>query len=331
LGAYIGRRLLYMVILLALSSVVSFAIIVLPPGDYLTSYIAQLESQGQDITDDQVASLREAYGLGKPLPVQYLQWMRKMVFDGDLGRSFAWRQPVTQLISERLPATLLISLGSTVIVYLIAIPIGIYSAVRQYSIGDYLITFVGFLGLAIPNFLLALVLMMFAYNQWGISVGGLYSADMASAPWSWDKFVDLMIHLPVPLLVIGISGTAGIIRVMRATLLDELNKPYVETARAKGVSEMRLLLKYPVRVALNPIASTVGYLLPAMFSGSIITSVVLNLPTVGPLLLESLKTEDMFLAAGIVMILLVLTIVGTFISDLALMWLDPRIRMTQGG
>ncbi len=330
MGAYIGRRFLYMLLLLGLSSIVSFAIIVLPPGDYLTSYVAQLESQGQDITDEQVESLRAAYGLGKPMPVQYVQWMRKMLFDGDLGRSFAWRAPVTTLIAERLPATLLVSLGSTLVVYLIAIPIGIYSAVRQYSISDYIITFIGFLGLAIPNFLLALIAMMFAYNQFGISVGGLYSADMESAPWSWAKLGDLLIHLPVPLIVIGISGTVGIIRVMRATLLDELGKPYVETARAKGVSEMRLLLKYPVRVALNPIASTVGWLLPAMFSGATITAIVLNLPTVGPLLLQSLQTEDMFLAAGIILILTALTIIGTFISDLALMWLDPRIRMMGG-
>lgn len=330
MGAYIGRRFLYMLLLLGLSSIVSFAIIVLPPGDYLTSYVAQLESQGQDITDEQVESLRAAYGLGKPMPVQYVQWMRKMLFDGDLGRSFAWRAPVATLIAERLPATLLVSLGSTLVVYLIAIPIGIYSAVRQYSISDYIITFIGFLGLAIPNFLLALIAMMFAYNQFGISVGGLYSADMESAPWSWAKLGDLLIHLPVPLIVIGISGTVGIIRVMRATLLDELGKPYVETARAKGVSEMRLLLKYPVRVALNPIASTVGWLLPAMFSGATITAIVLNLPTVGPLLLQSLQTEDMFLAAGIILILTALTIIGTFISDLVLMWLDPRIRMMGG-
>lgn len=330
MGAYVGRRFLYMLLLLALSSVVSFAIITLPPGDYLTSYVAQLKSQGEDISDEQVASLEAAYGLGKPIPVQYVQWMRKILIDGDMGRSFAWRAPVTNLIMERLPATLLVSLGSTLIVYLIAIPIGIYSAVRQYSVGDYIFTFMGFLGLAIPNFLLALVLMMFAYNQFGISVGGLYSADMESAPWGWAKFGDLLLHLPVPLFVIGISGTAGIIRVMRATLLDELGKPYVETARAKGVSEFRLLMKYPVRVALNPIASTVGWLLPAMFSGATITAIVLNLPTVGPMLLQSLQTEDMFLAAGIVMILTALTIVGTFISDLILMWLDPRIRMMRG-
>ena len=326
MGAYIGRRFLYMLLLLGLSSIVSFAIIVLPPGDYLTSYVAQLESQGQDITDEQVESLRAAYGLGKPMPVQYVQWMRKMLFDGDLGRSFAWRAPVTTLIAERLPATLLVSLGSTLVVYLIAIPIGIFSAVKQYSAGDYLASFIGFIGLAIPNFLLGLVAMMAFYKWFGVSVAGLYSPDMQSAPWGWEKFLDLMAHLPVPLIVIGIAGTAAIIRVMRATLLDELNQPYVETARAKGVSEWKLLFRYPVRVALNPIASTIGWLLPAMFSGDAITAIVMNLPTIGPVLLQSLLTEDMFLAAGILLILTVLTLIGTFISDLALMGIDPRIR-----
>jgi peptide/nickel transport system permease protein len=228
---------------------------------------------------------------------------------------------------DRLPATLLVSLGSTMLVYALAIPIGIFSAVRQYSVGDYIATFLGFFGLAVPNFLLALIAMMWFYQQFGVSVGGLYSPEMQSAPWGWAKFFDLLLHLPVPLFVIGIAGTAAITRVMRATLLDELNKPYVETARAKGVSEWRLLLKYPVRVALNPIASTIGWLLPAMFSGATITAIVLNLPTVGPLLLESLLTEDMFLAAGILLILTALTIIGTFISDMVLMWLDPRIRM----
>jgi peptide/nickel transport system permease protein len=325
--SYIARRFVYMLILLALSTIVSFAIIVLPPGDYLTSYVAQLKSQGEQVNEDQIASLQRAYGLGQPMHVQYLKWVSNIVTDGNMGRSFAWREPVSNLILERLPATLLVSLGSTVLVYLLAIPIGILSAVKQYSIWDYIFTFIGFIGLAVPNFLLALVLMLYFYKSFGISVGGLYSPDMQSAAWSWEKFVDLLAHLPVPLFVIGIAGTASIIRVMRATLLDELNKPYVETARAKGVSEWRLLLKYPVRVALNPIASTIGWLLPTMFSGATITAVVLNLPTVGPMLLQSLLTEDMFLAAGILLILTALTIIGTFISDMVLMWLDPRIRM----
>jgi peptide/nickel transport system permease protein len=327
--AYVARRFLYMLILIFLISIVGFAIIMLPPGDYLTSYVAQLKSQGEQVNEDQIAGLERAYGLGKPMHEQYLRWVSKLVFDGDMGRSFAWRQPVSQLIMDRLPATILVSLGSTILVYVIAIPVGILCAVKQYSIFDYIFSFLGFIGLAVPNFMLALIMMLFFYEQFGVSIGGLYSADMQTAPWGWDKFMDLLAHLPIPLIVIGVAGTAGVIRVMRATLLDELDKPYVETARAKGVSEWRLILKYPVRVALNPIASTIGYILPGMFSGAIITSVVLNLPTVGPLLLESLLTEDMFLAAGIVLIVTVLTIIGTFISDLVLMWLDPRIRMTR--
>jgi len=329
-GAYIARRFLYMMILILLTTVVSFAIIVLPPGDYLTSYVAQLEAQGGDVTNEQIASLETAYGLGDPEYVQYFKWMRGLVTEGDLGRSFAWRAPVSEIIMDRLPMTLVTSLGSTLVVYLIAIPIGIYAAVKQYSLGDYVASFIGFIGLAIPNFLLGLVAMMAIYKWFGVSVAGLYSPDMQSAPWSFAKFLDLLAHLPVPLFVIGIAGTAGIIRVMRATLLDELNQPYVETARAKGVSEWKLLLRYPVRVALNPIASTIGWLLPAMFSGDAITAIVMNLPTIGPVLLQSLLTEDMYLAAGILLILTVLTLVGTFLSDLALMGIDPRIRFERG-
>lgn len=327
MGAYVARRFLYMLILLALSTVVAFAIIVLPPGDYLTSYVSQLEAQGGEVTDSQIAALREAYGLGSPEYVQYFKWMTGLLTEGDLGRSFAWSSPVADVIWSRLPMTLLVSLGATLLVYLIAIPVGIYSAIRQYSPGDYIVSFIGFIGLAIPNFLLGLVALLL-FNKWfGISVGGLYSSDMNSAPWSWDKFVDLLIHLPVPMIVIGLGGTASIIRVMRATLLDELEKPYVETARAKGVSEWRLVLKYPVRVALNPIVSTIGWLLPVMFSGEVVTAIVLNLPTIGPVLLQSLVTEDMFLASGILLILTALTIVGTFVSDIVLTWVDPRIRM----
>ncbi len=330
MGRYIARRFMYMLLLIALTTLVSFAIIVLPPGDYLTSYVAQLEAQGGDVTDDQIASLRAAYGLGDPEYVQYIKWMRGLVTEGDLGRSFAWRAPVSEVILDRLPMTLVTSLGSTLVVYLIAIPIGIYAAVKQYSLGDYIATFIGFIGLAVPNFLLGLIMMMLFYKWFGISVAGLYSPEYQSAPWSFAKLMDLLAHLPVPLFVIGIAGTASIIRVMRATLLDELNQPYVETARAKGVSELRLLLRYPVRVALNPIASTIGWLLPAMFSGDAITAIVLNLPTIGPVLLQSLLTEDMYLAAGIVLILTVLTLIGTFISDLLLMWIDPRIRVERG-
>jgi peptide/nickel transport system permease protein len=330
MGAYIIRRFLYMLLLLWFTTMVSYAIIALPPGDYLTSYVAQLRSQGEDINEEQIAGLRRAYGLGEPEYVQYLLWLRQMVVERDFGRSFAYRQPVSQLLLERLPATLLVSIGSTLVVYLLAIPIGIYSAVRQYSPGDYVATIVGFVGLAVPNFLLALVLMLFFYRTFGVSVGGLTSPQYETAPWSLAKALDLLVHLPVPWLVIGAAGAASVIRVMRATLLDELNRPYVETARAKGVSEWRLLLRYPVRVALNPIASTVGWVLPSMFSGAVITSIVLGLPTVGPILLQALLNQDMFLAASIVLILTALTLIGTFISDMLLMVLDPRIRLEGG-
>jgi len=329
-GAYFLRRFLYMVLLVALSSVVSFTIIQLPPGDYLTSYVAQLRAQGQDINEEEIEGLRKAYGLDQPEYMQYIIWMRKMIFEGDMGRSFSWRLPVSQLIVERLPATLLVSFGATVFIYLLAIPIGIYSATHQYSIGDYVVTIIGFAGLAVPSFVLALILMVFFYTNFGVSVGGLFSPEMETAPWSMAKVGDLIAHLPVPLIVLGLAGTASIIRVMRATLLDELNKPYVETARAKGLPEGRLLFKYPVRIALNPIASTAGWLLPAMFSGSTIVAIVLNLPTIGPLLYQALMTEDMFLAGGTVLISTVLTVVGTFVSDVILVWLDPRIRLEQG-
>jgi peptide/nickel transport system permease protein len=331
MGAYVLRRFLYMILLVALSSVASFTIIQLPPGDYLTSYIAQLQSQGQEVNAEEIEGMRRAYGLDQPEYMQYIIWVRKIVTEGDMGRSFQWRQPVSTLIMERLPATLLVSFGAMLIVYTLAIPIGTYSATRQYSIGDYIFTIIGFLGLATPSFVLALILMVFFYTNFGVSVGGLVSPGMESAPWGWPKIADLLAHLPVPLIVIGLTGTASIIRIMRATLLDELNKPYVETARAKGLSEGRLLFKYPLRIALNPIASTAGWLLPAMFSGSTIVAIVLNLPTIGPLLYNALLTEDMFLAGGTVLISTVLTVVGTFLSDMILVWLDPRIRLEHAG
>jgi peptide/nickel transport system permease protein len=245
---------------------------------------------------------------------------------GDMGQSFFWNRPVAEIIGERLGMTLIVSLSAFVITYLIAIPIGVYSAIRQYSIGDYIFTVIGFAGISIPNFLLALILMLFLYQTFGLSVGGLFSAEYKDAPWSVAKLVDLLQHLPVPLIVVGLSGTAGLIRVMRAMLLDELNKPYVVTARAKGLKESSLLAKYPIRIALNPIASTIGWALPAIFSGQTIVAIVLNLPTIGPVLFQALMNEDMFLAASTIMITTSLTIVGTLISDILLAWLDPRIR-----
>jgi peptide/nickel transport system permease protein len=325
---YIARRFLYMLLLLFFGSMVSFLIITLPPGDYLSYYVDRVSMSGAVINEEDLAGLRAFYGLDQPVYVQYAKWMFRVV-QGDLGRSFSWNnRPVAELIGERLAMTIVVAFGSLLVTYMLAIPIGVYSAVKQYSLPDYLATFFGFIGLSVPPFLLALIVMMYFHNNLGLSVGGLYSPGMEQAPWSVAKVLDLLAHLPVPLLVIGLGGTAHLIRTMRATLLDELRKPYVQTARAKGVDEWELLRTYPVRVALVPIAATVGWALPAIFSGSVIVGIVLNLPTIGPLLYSALTTEDMFLAASTVMISMALTLVGTFISDILLAVLDPRIHYT---
>jgi peptide/nickel transport system permease protein len=323
--SYILRRFLYMLLLLFMGSIVSFAVITLPPGDYLTSYIMDLKSRGTDVSADLEEALRHQYGLDYPIYIQYLKWLWR-VLQGDLGMSFAWNRPVAELIGERLGMTMVISFAALIFTYAVAIPIGIYSAVRQYSAGDYIFTFFTFIGVSIPNFLLALILMMFFNRTFGLNVGGLFSKQFSQAPWSWAKIVDLLKHLPVPLLVISLSGTAWLTRTMRAMLLDELHRPYVQTARAKGLREQRLLWKYPIRVAVLPIASTVGWALPGIFSGSTIVAIVLDLPTIGPLLFKSLTTEDMFLAASTVLISTALTLAGTFISDIFVVLLDPRIQ-----
>jgi peptide/nickel transport system permease protein len=322
---YIARRFAYMLLMLFFGSMVSFLIITLPPGDYVSYYVDRISMNGATVSEEDLAGLRTLYGLDQPWYVQYAKWLFRFV-QGDLGRSFNWNnQQVSQLIWERLPMTILVAFGSLIVTYVIAIPIGVYSAVKQYSIPDYLATFVGFIGLSVPPFLLALVVMMYANSVFGLSIGGLYSPQYEQAPWSAAKLMDLLAHLPVPLLVIGLGGTAHLVRTMRATLLDELRKPYVQTARAKGVEEWELLRTYPVRVALVPIAATVGWALPAIFSGSVIVGIVLNLPTIGPLLYSALTTEDLFLAASTVMISMALTLIGTFISDIVLAILDPRI------
>jgi peptide/nickel transport system permease protein len=323
--AYLARRFLYMLLLMVMASVVSFIVITLPPGDYLTSYIMRLKAQGQDVGLDEELALRRQYGLDQPVYIQYFKWAAQML-QGNMGRSFEFNRPVWEVIKPRLGMTILVAAVSLVFTYVVAIPIGIYSAVKQYSIGDYVFTVIGFAGVSIPNFLLALVVMVFAYRTFGTSIGGLFSLEYVDAPWSLAKVQDLIKHLPVPILVIGLSGTAWLIRTMRATLLDELHKPYVQTARAKGLKESRLLVKYPIRVALNPIASTIGWSLPGLFSGQTIISIVLDLPTIGPILLRSLMTEDMFLAASTLFITTALTLVGTLLSDLLLAWLDPRIQ-----
>jgi peptide/nickel transport system permease protein len=324
--AYIGRRALLAVFTVWAISMLSFAIIQLPPGDYVTSYIAQMASMGSVVTDEEAQNLRIQYGLGQPIYVQYLKWM-KLVVQGNFGMSMEWRRPVTEVIGDRLWLTVVVSVAALLLTWVLALPIGIYSAVRQYSVGDYVATFIGFIGLAVPNFLLALVILYFGFVLFNANVGGLFTPELQDAPWSQAKVWDLLKHLPVPALILGLAGTAQQIRIMRANLLDELRKPYVVTARSKGLPELTVILKYPVRVALNPFASTIGYTLPYIVSGSIIVSIVLGLPTVGPLLLRALISQDMFLAGTIVLMLGVMTVIGTLISDILLVWIDPRIRI----
>jgi peptide/nickel transport system permease protein len=310
-------------------SLVAFAIIQLPPGDFLTSYIANLASDGQSDTQALVERIRENYGLDQPIYVQYGKWITNILVRGDFGQSFEWNLPVEKVVWSRMGMTVVLSLATLMITWMIALPIGIYSAVRQYSPGDYLASIVGFIGVAVPDFLISLVLMYIAFKYFNQSVGGLFSPAFENADWSWEKFVDLLSHLWIPVLIIGLSGTASLIRVMRANLLDELRKPYVMTARARGLPEWKVIMKYPVRVALNPFISTVGWVLPGLVSGSIIVAVVLSLPTVGPLLLRSLLTQDMYLAGAFILMLSVLTMLGTLISDVLLALIDPRIRYSQ--
>ena len=325
MSQFVFKRLLLMVPTLLFISLVAFAIIQAPPGDFLNSYVSQLRLSGDLIDQSVIDELRARYGLDQPLVIQYLKWMRG-VFVGDFGQSFEWDMPVRDLIGERLLLTIVVSTASILFTYLVAVPIGVYSATHQYAAGDYLFTFFGFLGLATPNFLLALVLMFFFYYTFGLSIGGLFSPEFANAAWSLARVFDMLKHLLVPVIVIGTAGTAQLIRVMRASLLDELRKQYVITARAKGLAERRLLFRYPVRLALNPILSTAGYILPQTISGATITAVVLSLPTTGSLLLKALISQDMYLAGSFILLLAALTVIGTFVSDLMLAWVDPRIR-----
>lgn len=323
---YVIRRLLYMIIVLFLLSVVAFIIIQLPPGDFVTAYVAELESmKGHRLGEEEIIALRKIYGVDRPMYVQYSKWLWKLSH-GNFGMSLQLQRPVIDLIAERLPLTVLICILATIFTYTVGMPIGIYSAIRQYSIGDYFSTVFGFIGLAVPNFLLALILMFLFYKYFGFSIGGLFSLHYMDASWSVGKFIDMLKHLPIPVIVIGTPGAAALIRTMRGCLLDELRKQYVITARAKGLEERTLLFKYPVRVAINPIISTIGWTLPWLISGGTITSIVLGLPTMGPLLFEALLKQDMELAGSILMILSFLTVIGTFISDILLVLLDPRIR-----
>ncbi len=349
------RRLIWAIPTLFFISLISFTLIQLPPGDYLTSYIAALQERGESVAEEQVEALRKTYNLDEPYWSQYIKWVNNFLPFGfvrqadnsyfwvtrpegrrsfnwprfkwpDLGMSFEWNRPVTSLIKERLLLTTLISVITLLFTWALSIPIGIYSAVRQYSWGDYFFSFVGFIGLATPNFLLALIFMYLGYAIFGVSAGGLFSPEFQNASWSWARFGDLLAHVWIPVIVIGTAGTAGLIRIMRGNLLDELRKQYVLTAQAKGLGRVKLILKYPVRVALNPLVSTIGWVLPEIISGAIIVSVILGLPTTGPLLLNSLLNQDMYLAGSLVMLLALLTVIGTLISDILLLLLDPRIR-----
>jgi peptide/nickel transport system permease protein len=326
--SYILRRLGLAVITVFAITLVTFVILKLPPVDFVTAYAAQAAATGSAISPAEADAMRLAYGLNQPLWVQYWKWL-SMVASGDFGRSFEYGRPVTEVIGDRLWLTILLSLAAIAVTWVLALPIGIYSAVRQYSFGDYVFTFIGFTGLAVPSFLLALIVMYLGLRWFNLNLSGLFSPDYQLAPWSWAKLLDLLKHLPVPMLILALPGIAQLVRIMRANLLDELRRPYVVTARARGLAERRVILKYPVRAALNPFASTIGYLLPQTVSGSIIISVVLSLPTVGPLLLHSLISQDMLLGSTIILMLGVLTVIGTLLSDLLLMWIDPRIRAGQ--
>ena len=322
---YIIRRFLLMIPTVIAITILSFIIIQAPPGDYLDAYVAQLRALDQIIDDAEVESLRIRYGLGQPMYVQYFKWIGGLL-RGDLGRSMQWNQPVSRILAERLPWSVLISLVSLLFVYAVAIPIGTTSATHQYSIRDYVFTFFGFIGIAIPNFLFALILLYLYFVYTGDVVLGLFSPQFQFAPWSLAKFLDMLQHLWMPAVIIGTAGTCGLIRVMRANLLDELQKPYVLVARAKGLTKRRVLYKYPFRIAINPVVSTIGWVLPALVSGEVFVSLVLGLPTIGPVLFQSLLSQDMWLAGSIVFILSVLTVLGTLISDILLAWLDPRIK-----
>ena len=326
MGSYIARRFLFMLLLLAMLTVAVFVIIQLPPGDFLSHYVTRLEAQGVFFDQEQTERLRRIYGLDLPMHRQYLRWLGRIA-SGDLGMSLQWRQPVSRLLADRLPYAVIIAVFTLLFTYAVAIPIGVYSATHQYSLTDYAVTTLGFVGLATPNFLLALILMFLANRYLGFSIGGLFSIEYIDQPWSAAKLLDMLGHLPVPIIVIGTAGTAQLIRVLRSSLLDELSRQYVITARAKGLTESRLLFRYPVRVALNPVISTVGWVLPEIFSGQVITAIVLSLPTIGPLLLAALVAQDMFLAGSLVMVTALLTLVGTFLSDILLVAVDPRIRM----
>ena len=326
MARFIIKRLLIMIPLLIILSIVSFIIIQLPPGDYLTVYVERLRASGILVDEATIARLVKQYGLDQPVYVQYFMWIKNIITQGNFGYSFQWEKPVNDLIGERLNLSILLTLLTFIFTWLVGVPIGIYSAIRQYSVFDYLFTFLGFIGISIPGFLLALIVIWFAYSHFGIMVTGLFSPAFADAPWSLGKVIDMFKHIWVPVIIIGMAGTAGLIRTMRGNLLDELGKQYVVVARAKGLPERKVIFKYPVRMAINPLISTIGWMLPSIFSGETVVSIVLNLPTMGPLFMQALLSQDMYLAGSFVLIISFLTILGTLFSDILLAWLDPRVR-----
>ncbi|WP_292291469.1 ABC transporter permease [Marivita sp.] len=322
---YIARRILWAIPLLFAVSLIAFALITAPPGDYLTTFAATLAQSGDVVDEARLDALRERYGFDQPFIIQYFRWIGG-VLQGDFGISFEWQQPVSQLIWERMALSVTLALATLMFTWAMALPIGIYSAVRKYSIGDYFFTTIGFIGLATPNFLFALVLMYVAVVHFGSDVSGLFSEQYQDAPWSLAKMGDLAAHIWIPVIILGTSATASLVRIMRANLLDELHRPYVTTARAKGLSEWRLILKYPVRIAINPFISTIGWAFPQLISGAVITAFVLSLPTSGPLMLQALLAQDMYLAGAFILLLCCLSIVGMLVSDILLAVIDPRIR-----
>lgn len=326
---FLLRRVATMIGTLAVISVLVFVVIQLPPGDYLTTYIADLQAQGEDVSSDKVDFLREQYGLDQPMPVQYLEWVTGLLH-GNLGYSFEYQMPVADVVGDRLFLTLLLNFLTVLFIYGVSFPIGVYIATHQYSFADHSLSFLGYIGLATPNFLLALILLYLSNVWFGISIGGLMDPAYIGEGWSIGKAGSLFAHLVVPVIVIGTAGTAGMIRRLRANLLDELQKPYVVTARAKGLPEGKILRKYPLRAVLNPFVSDIGTLLPQIVSGSVIVSAVMSLPTTGPMLLSSLRSQDMYLAGSFLMFLAVLTVVGMLVSDLLLAAIDPRVRLERG-
>jgi peptide/nickel transport system permease protein len=323
--SYIVRRVLLAVPTIIAISVIAFIVIELPPGDYASTYVMRQQWAGREVTPEMEEVLRHRWGLDRPAYVRYFFWVRNFV-TGDFGQSHDLGVPVRDVLLSRLAGTMLVTVAALLFSWLTAFPIGLYSALRQYSAGDYFWTFAGFLGLSIPNFLLALVLMFVSFRYLGAGIGGLFSAEYQEAPWSLAKVFDLLQHLWIPVVVVGTAGTASLIRILRANLLDELKKPYVEAARARGLNEIRLVIKYPLRIAVNPFVSSIGWVLPSLISGAVITAVVLDLPTAGPIFLQALRSEDMALAGAFVVLIGVMTVAGILISDIILAILDPRIR-----